>query len=118
MPWRLIVLSAEKRLKRSNSSLLPRVRSKKNRDSPAATINALLKSMAGAIFTSLPPEPVGRPKEFRRSLSSPSGAWFAGSLSTAAMLKENDGAAWLQSLGVRHIVIAGMENIAAPSGRF
>jgi hypothetical protein len=92
--------------------------SKKNRDSPAATINALLKSMAGAIVTSLPPEPVGRPKEFRRSLSSPSGAWFAGSLSTAAMLKENDGAAWLQSLGVRHIVIAGMENIAAPSGRF
>jgi thiamine biosynthesis lipoprotein len=29
----------------------------------------------------------------------------AGSLSTAAMLKGKDGAAWLQSLGVRHIVI-------------
>jgi thiamine biosynthesis lipoprotein len=29
----------------------------------------------------------------------------AGSLSTMAMLKENDGTAWLQSLGVRHIVI-------------
>jgi hypothetical protein len=26
-------------------------------------------------------------------------------MSTVAMLKENDGAAWLQSLGVRHIVI-------------
>jgi FAD:protein FMN transferase len=29
----------------------------------------------------------------------------AGSLSTVAMLKGNDGAAWLQNLGVRHIVI-------------
>jgi FAD:protein FMN transferase len=29
----------------------------------------------------------------------------AGSLSTTAMLKGNDGAGWLQSLGVRHIVI-------------
>jgi thiamine biosynthesis lipoprotein len=29
----------------------------------------------------------------------------AGSLSTATMLKGKDGAAWLQGLGVRHIVI-------------
>jgi thiamine biosynthesis lipoprotein len=29
----------------------------------------------------------------------------AGSLSTAAMLKGKDAAAWLQSLGVRHVVI-------------
>jgi thiamine biosynthesis lipoprotein ApbE len=64
-------------------------------------MNASLKSMADVIAIFSIREPDGRPEVTVIS----DHCLVAGSLSTAAMLKGTDGAAWLHGLGVRHIAI-------------